>query len=141
VSDANVSIVGNVTRDPELRFTPGGQAITSFSVAVSRRYQQNGEWKEQSSFFDVKAWQQLGENVAASISKGTRVIVTGRLEQETWPDKDTGATRSKVVLVADGIGPDLRWATVVVERNERSDGNTPAKKPATPAYADGEEPW
>ena len=75
MADNTVTLVGNVTRDPELRFTTGGQAVASFGIAVNRRYQQNGEWQEQTSFFDVVAWAQLGENAAASLNKGARVIV------------------------------------------------------------------
>jgi single-strand DNA-binding protein len=149
MADSNVTIVGNITRDPELRFTPGGQAITSFSVAVSRRYQQNGEWKEQSSFFDVKAWSQLGENVAASLSKGSRVIVSGRLEQRSY-ETQNGEKRNVVEIVADEVGPSLRWATAQVEKNDRrtGDGEQSTSRPAPsrgapssgPAY-DDEEPF
>ena len=116
--DNTVTIVGNCTRDPELRYTSGGRGVVSFGVAVNRRYQQNNEWVEQVSFFDVTAWATLGENVAASITKGTRVIVYGRLEQRSW-DTDAGEKRSKTEIVADSIGPDLRWATALVEKTER----------------------
>jgi single-strand DNA-binding protein len=127
VSDSSVTISGNITRDPELRFTPGGQGVASFGVAVSRRYQQNNEWKEQTSFFDVKCWNQLAENVAASLEKGTRVIVTGRLEQRSYEAQD-GQKRNVVEITADEVGPSLRWATAQVERNERTDTPAPAKK-------------
>ena len=79
--DNTVTLVGNLTRDPELRFTHGGQAVATFGLAVNRRYQQNDEWQEKMSFFNIVAWGQLGENAAASLTKGGRVIVTGRLEQ------------------------------------------------------------
>lgn len=128
----NVTLVGNVTRAPEVRFTPSGASIVSFGMAVNRRWQnkQTNEWKEQVSFFDVKAWGQLGENVAESIEKGTRVIVSGRLEQRSW-EADSGEKRSKVEIVADEVAPSLRWATATVQRIERSDQSStgPARQP------------
>ena len=119
----SVTVVGNVTRDPELRFTPSGQAVATFGLAVNRRWQnrQTNEWEEQVSFFDVTCWPQMAENVAESITKGSRVVVTGRLEQRSWETQD-GDKRSKVEIVADEIGPSLRWATAQVVRNERRDG-------------------
>ena len=101
---STVTLVGNATKDPELRFTTGGRGVASFGLAVSRRYQVNNEWQEQTSFFNVTAWGTLGENVAASITKGTRVIVTGRLEQREYDAKD-GTKRTVVEVVADEIGP------------------------------------
>jgi len=121
MADNSVTVVGNITRDPELRYTTGGRAVTSFGLAVNRRYQVNNEWQEQTSFFDVVAWAQLGENAAASLSKGARVIVNGRLEQRSWETQD-GEKRSKVEIIADEIGPSLRWATAQVERTDRTGG-------------------
>jgi single-strand DNA-binding protein len=122
-SDNNVTLVGNITRDPELRFTPSGQAVASFGIAVNRRWQnrQTNDWEEQTSFFDVKCWAQMAENVSESLGRGSRVIVTGRLEQRSW-ETDQGDKRSKVEVVADEIAPSLRWATAQVTRNERSGG-------------------
>ena len=118
--DNNVTITGNVTRDPELRFTPSGQAVANFGVAVNRRWQnrQSQEWEEQVSFFDVACWSQLAENVSETLSKGTRVTVTGRLDQRSWETQD-GDKRSKVEIVADDVAISLRWATAEVTRNER----------------------
>ncbi|MEI7546558.1 MAG: single-stranded DNA-binding protein [Actinomycetota bacterium] len=121
MADSTVTLVGNVTKDPELRFTTGGRGVASFGIAVNRRYQVNNEWQEQVSFFNVVAWGTLGENVAASLNKGTRVIVTGRLEQRSWDDKD-GQKKSIVEVVADEIGPSLRWARAEVERIAREGG-------------------
>jgi len=121
MADNTITVVGNITRDPELRFTTGGRAVASFGIAVNRRYQVNNEWQEQTSFFDVVAWAQLGENAAASLSKGSRVIVNGRLEQRSWETQD-GEKRSKVEIVADEIGPSLRWATAQLARTDRSGG-------------------
>ena len=123
MADSTVTIVGNITRDPELRFTTGGKGIASFGVAVNRRWQQNGEWQEKVSFFNVTAWDTLGENVAASLSKGARVIVTGRLEQREYETKE-GEKRNIVEIVADEIGPSLRWARAEVERIARDGGGS-----------------
>ena len=120
MADSSVTIVGNVTRDPEIRYTAGGAAKASFSVAVSRRWQnrQTNEWEEQTSFLNVVCWREMAENVAESIGKGSRVVVTGRLEQRSW-ETDNGDKRSVVEIVADEVGPSLRWATAKVNRNER----------------------
>ena len=123
MADSTVTIVGNITRDPELRFTAGGKGVASFGVAVGRRYQQNGEWQEKTSFFNVTAWDTLGENIAASLTKGTRVIVTGRLEQREYETKE-GEKRNVVEIVADEIGPSLRWARAEVERIARDGGGS-----------------
>ena len=119
----NVTVIGNCTRDPELRFTAGGQAVASFGLAVNRRWQnrQTNEWEEAVSFFDVTCWAQLAENVAESITKGSRVIVSGRLDQRSWETQD-GDKRSKIEIVADEIGPSLTYATAQVVRNERREG-------------------
>ena len=101
--DNNVTLVGNITRDPELRFTQGGQAVASFGLAVNRRYQQNGEWQEKTSFINITAWGQLGENSASSLTKGARVIVNGRLEQREYETRE-GDKRNVVEVVADEIG-------------------------------------
>lgn len=122
MADSTVTVVGNVTRDPELRYTAGGQAVASFGVAVSRRWKRDDEWQEQTSFFDVSCWREQAENVVESIAKGTRVVVTGRLEQRSW-QTDSGETRSKVEIVADEVAPSLRWATAQVTRNERRGGD------------------
>ena len=122
--DNTVTLVGNVTRDPELRYTPSGQAVATFGLAVNRRWQnrQTQDWEEQVSFFDIKCWAQMAENVGESVQKGTRVLVSGRLEQRCW-ETDNGDKRSKVEVVADEIAPSLRWATAEVTRNERSEGS------------------
>lgn len=154
----NVDLVGNVTRDPELRFTPSGQAVATFGLAVNRRWQnrQTNEWEEAVSFFDIVCWAQMAENVSETVSRGTRVMVTGRLEQRSWENQE-GEKRSKVEVVADEIGPSLRWATAQVQKNERSDsggggfggpsgggGSRPvpnAPAAGAPAYDHDEEPF
>jgi single-strand DNA-binding protein len=152
----NVTVVGNCTRDPELRFTPTGQAVATFGLAVNRRWQnrQSQEWEEAVSFFDVVCWQQMAENVSESVTKGTRLVVTGRLEQRSWETQD-GDKRSKIEIVADEVGPSLRYATAGITRNERRDGgdfgggNTggggsssrPAANAAPADYSYDEEPF
>lgn len=118
-----VTIVGNITREPELRFTPTGQANTRFGVAVNRRWQDrnSGEWQEATSFFDVVCWREMAENVSESLPKGARVVVTGRLEQRSYEDRE-GNKRNVVEIIADEIGPSLRYATASVTKNERKGG-------------------
>ena len=120
--DNNVTISGNAGREPELRFTPSGQAVANFGVAVSRRWQnrQTNEWEEATSWIDITCWGQLAENVAESVGRGTRVTVAGRLDQRSW-ETDNGDKRSKVEIVADDVSISLKWATATPQRNERSD--------------------
>lgn len=114
------TLSGNLTRDPEIRYTREGQANATFGLAVNRRWQQRGsdEWEESTSFFDVVCWRELAENVALSLVKGSRVIVTGRLEQHTW-ETELGERRSRVEVTAEDVGPSLRFATAEVSRTER----------------------
>ena len=151
-----VTVVGNITRDPELRFTASGQANVKLGLAVNRRWQnrQTQEWEEATSFFDIVCWGGLAENVGNSLSKGARIIVTGRLEQRSWETQE-GDKRYATEIVADDIGPSLRWATVSIEKNERrgpGEGGGPGGgggggRPASnqpPPYTDGgydEEPF
>lgn len=141
-----VTLIGNLTRDPELRYTTGGRGVASFGLAVNRRYQQNNEWVEQTSFFNVVCWGDLGENVAATLTKGARTIVTGRLEQRSY-ETPQGEKRSVVEVIADEVGPSLRWATAQIERTERSgdgdggfSGGGASTRQPDPIYGD-EEPF
>ena len=109
-----VTVVGNVTRDPELRFTPSGAAVANFGLAWNRKGQND---EEVVSFFDVTCWSGLAENVAESITKGSRVVVYGRLDQRSWENQE-GERRSKVEIVADDVAPSLKWATAEITRNE-----------------------
>src|SRR5664280_560980 len=119
-SATTTTITGNLTRDPEIRYTRDGQATTSLGVAVNRRWQnrESNEWEESTSFFDVVTWRDLAENVALSLTKGMRVVVSGRLEQRSW-ETEEGDRRFKVEIVADEVGASLRFATVDVHRIER----------------------
>lgn len=116
MADSNITLIGNLTRDPELKFTQSGKAQTRFSIAVNRRWQREGTWEEQTSYFDVTTWAVLAENVANTLTKGNRVIVTGRLEQRTWETKD-GEKRSTVEVVADAVGLDLSKSTAKTAKN------------------------
>jgi single-strand DNA-binding protein len=114
------TLSGNLTRDPEIHYTQDGQASVTFGLAVNRRWQTRGSdaWQESTSFFDVVCWRDLAENVALSLVKGSRVIVSGRLEQHSW-ETDKGDRRSSVEVTADEVGPSLRFATAEVTRAER----------------------
>ena len=158
MADSTVTIVGNITRDPELRYTGSGRSVTTFGVAVNRRWQnrQSGEWEEQTSFLDITAWGEMGENIAQSIHKGDRLLVTGRLQQRSY-ETQSGEKRSVVEIVADEVGPSLRWATATVIKPDRSQsgdrsrgggsgsggGGRSADPGPTPppAYANDEEPF
>lgn len=153
-----ITVSGNVTRDPEMRFTPSGQGVVSFSVAVNRSWQnrQTQEWEEQTSFFDVKAWAQLAQNISDTISKGARVVVSGRLEQRSW-ETEQGERRYAFEIVADDVAVSLLYATATVNRNERREadgggfsggGGGGASRPADPgpgagpaSYDPSEEPF
>ena len=117
------TLSGNLTRDPEIRYTREGQANATFGLAVNRRWQPRGsdEWEESTSFFDIVCWRELAENVALSLVKGSRVIVSGRLEQHVW-ETELGERRSRVEVTADEVGPSLRFAAVEITRNERRSG-------------------
>jgi single-strand DNA-binding protein len=122
-SDNQITIVGNLTDDPELRYTPNGAAVASLRVAVNRRIPDgSGGWKDaETSFFRVNAWRTLAENAAESLTRGTRVVITGRLRSRSWENQE-GETRSAVEIEADEMGPSLRWATAKVEKQSRSSG-------------------
>ena len=124
-TENQLTIVGNLTDDPELRYTPNGAAVAKFRVAVSRRVKDDatGQWKDaDTSFFTVNAWRSLGENAAESLTRGTRVVVTGRLLQRSWETQE-GDKRTVIEIEADEVAPSLRWATAKVERQSRGGGD------------------
>jgi len=99
-----VILMGNLTRDPELRQTPNGHSVTSFSLALNRSYKgADGSWQEATDYVDVVAWGPLGERVAQYLSKGRPCLVNGRLQSRSWDDKETGAKRSKLEVVAQDV--------------------------------------
>jgi single-strand DNA-binding protein len=128
-----VSIVGNLTRDPELKQLPAGGWVCDIGIAVNKRWsdRQTGEMKESTSFFDAVCYNDTAQNVAASLSRGTRVMVSGYLEQDRW-ETDGGDKRSRVKIQVQDIGPTLRFATAKVIKTQRDDATA---QPATPPTA------
>ena len=114
------NLTGNLTREPEIRYTSAGMPTTTLGLAVNRKWQDNsdGSWHEEASFFDVVCFGELAENVALSLTKGMRVNIEGRLQQNTWVTDD-GAKRSKVEIVASEVSPSLRYATALISRIKR----------------------
>lgn len=128
MSENSVTLVGNLTDDPELRFTAQGAAVANFRIAVSKRVRdaQTNEWKDgDTSYFRVNVWRQLAENVAESLTRGTRVIVTGTLKMRQWETQE-GEKRSVVEVEATEVGPSLKWATAKVEKASRGGGGAAA---------------
>jgi single-strand DNA-binding protein len=113
-----ITIVGNLTNDPELRFTPSGAAVANFTVAITPRKKQGDEWvddEERTTFYRCTAWRQFAENIAESLQKGQRVIVQGRFTARNWETKE-GEKRTSFDLQVDSVGPELRWATAKVSK-------------------------
>ncbi len=153
--DNTVTVVGNVTRDPELRFTQGGMAVVNFGVAWNKR---RNDGEDEVSFFDVTCFRQLAENVADSVTKGARVVIYGTLSQRSWENQQ-GERRSKVEILADDVAPSLKWASAEITRNEfrggsddgggrqggggapRSQGAERSKPQPQPTYDLDEEPF
>jgi single-strand DNA-binding protein len=141
-----ITLIGNLVDDPELRFTPSGAAVASFRIASTPRTydRQSGEWKDGDTLFlTCSAWRQLGENVAESLTRGARVIVSGRLKQRSYETRE-GEKRTVFEVDVDEVGPSLRSATAKVTKTSRSSGGfgqgqpggQPADDPwATPAPA------
>lgn len=123
-SDNSVQIIGNLTADPELRFTPGGAAVANFRVAITNRVKDGDSWKDgESSFFSVNVWRDQAEHVAESLSKGARVVVIGRLRTRSWETPE-GDRRTVTEIEADEVAPSLRWATAKLERATKGDKPT-----------------
>ncbi len=122
--DTIITVIGNLTADPELRFTPAGAAVANFTVASTPRIfdRQNNEWKDgEALFLRCNIWREAAENVAESLTRGSRVIVSGRLKQRSYETRE-GEKRTVVELEVDEIGPSLRYATAKVNRAGRSGG-------------------
>lgn len=137
--DIQVTIVGNLTNDPELRFTPSGAAVASFTVASSTRVldKQTNEWKDGDTvFMRCSVWRQYAENVAESLQRGMRVIVSGRLQQRSYETKE-GEKRTVVECQVDDVGPALRYATAKVTKVSRGTGGGGGGFGGGPA----DDPW
>jgi len=135
----HITVTGNLTRDPEGRFTASGVFVTRISVAVTpRRFdRQAGEWTDgETTYWDATAWRALAEHAAESLRKGDRVIATGTVTTQRWQDAESGEPRSRVVLELDDIGPSLAWATATVTKAARATGG-PNRSTTAPA----DDPW
>lgn len=109
----SITLVGNLTAEPELRFTSQGDAVVNFRIASNERYQRNGETHERTEYVKIVAWNGLAENVAASCNKGTRVVIEGKLQQREAPAKEEGGdTRWFTEVVADQVAVSLQWARI-----------------------------
>lgn len=117
----NVVIEGNITRDIELRATGGGTSVLQLGIAVNSSRKVDNEWTDEASFFDVVVFGELADHCDETLTKGSRVIVQGRLQQRSW-ENDEGEKRSKVEIVANAVAPSLRFATATINKVERTDG-------------------
>src|SRR5215468_6867094 len=123
--ETTITVIGNLTDDPELRFTQSGAAVAKFRIASTPRTldRQSGEWKDgEPLFLQCSVWRQVAEHVAESLTKGTRVIVTGSLKQRSYETKE-GEKRTVIELEVDEIGPSLRYATAKVQKMSRGSGS------------------
>jgi single-strand DNA-binding protein len=150
--DTTITVVGNLTADPELRFTPSGAAVANFTVASTPRIfdRQSSEWKDgEALFLRCNIWREAAENVAESLTRGSRVIVTGRLKQRSFETRE-GEKRTVYEVEVDEIGPSLKYATAKVNKASRSGGGGGgfgggggggASRPAPSNDAPAEDPW
>lgn len=141
VGDTTITVVGNLTADPDLRFTPSGAAVANFTVASTPRFfdKQTNDWKDGDALFlRCSIWRQAAENVAESLTKGARVIVQGRLKQRSYETRE-GERRTVYELDVDEVGPSLRYATAKVSKVTRSGGGFGGG--SAPAAAPAEDPW
>ena len=141
MAENEITITGNLTRAPELRFTTSGTATCSFGVAQNRRYMQNNEWVDApTNFFSGSVWGKYGENVAAAVAKGDRVVVKGRLDFRKYTNRD-GVEVATHDIVADEVAPSLKYATAAITRIQR-DGGSPRqqqRRDGTPDPVYGDE--
>jgi single-strand DNA-binding protein len=141
--DTTITMIGNLVDDPELRFTPSGAAVAKFRVASTPRYldKQTNEWKDgESLFLQCQIWRQAAENVAESLTKGMRVILSGRLKQRSYETKE-GEKRTVFEVEVDEVGPSLRNATAKVTKAQRSAGASGGYSAPAAADSFNEDPW
>jgi single-strand DNA-binding protein len=152
MSGTPITIVGNLGGDPDLRFTPSGAPVASFSVAVaeSKLNRETGKFEDDgTTWYRVSAWRNLAENIAESLTSGMRVIVMGSIRSREWTDKESGEKRVGWEIQATNVGPDLTWATAKVVKSQKANGGAPAPedprgtgtavhrtRPAAPAQGD-----
>jgi single-strand DNA-binding protein len=142
-NDTIITVIGNLTDDPELRFTPSGAAVANFTIASTPRTfdKQANEWKDgEALFLRCSIWRQAAENVAESLTKGTRVVAQGRLAARSYETRE-GEKRTVNELQVDEIGPSLTWATAKVTRASRGGGSSRPSTPAAAASAPSSDPW
>ena len=138
-TDNQSILIGNLTDDPELRFTANGAAVANFRLAVTPRVRQGDQWTDgETSFFRINCWRQLAENVTETLGKGARAIVIGRLRMRSW-ETDDGERRTVVEVEADEVAPSLKWATAKPQRGNR-EGEPLVKAGAGTGSQAGEEP-
>lgn len=128
INGTQITIVGNVGQDPELRFTPSGAAVVTFSVAVTPRRldRETGKWVDgAATWWRINAWRGLAENIAETLTKGQRVIVVGSVSARDWENKQNGEKGTSWEVLADAVGPDLTWATAKVTRAARKGDQVP----------------
>lgn len=141
--DTTITMIGNLVDDPELRFTPSGAAVAKFRVASTPRYldKQTNEWKDgESLFLQCQIWRQAAENVAESLTKGMRVILSGRLKQRSYETKE-GEKRTVFEVEVDEVGPSLRNATAKVTKTQRAGGTSGGFSAPVAADSFTEDPW
>lgn len=141
MADNQVTLVGNITDDPELRFTPSGSAVANFTVAINRRIRQGDQWEDRlDGFFNCSCWRDMAENAAESLRKGARVVVVGRLQQRSWEDRE-GNRRTAIEVQVDEVAPSLRWATASIQKSQRSSGSAPRQSQPAGGGSAGGEDW
>ena len=141
--DTTITMIGNLVDDPELRFTPSGAAVAKFRVASTPRYldKQTNEWKDgESLFLQCQIWRQAAENVAESLTKGMRVILSGRLKQRSYETKE-GEKRTVFEVEVDEVGPSLRNATAKVTKTQRAAGTSGGFSAPAVSESFTEDPW
>jgi single-strand DNA-binding protein len=140
MSDNSVTLIGNLTQEPTLRFSDSGNAVVSVGLAVNRRYQAGGQWQESTSYYTVTVFGKIAEDLAASATKGTRVIVIGHIETGEFTDKE-GVNRKTFKIIASEIGASFRFATATIDRVARDTAGQQGTQPYRPAVDKDEEPF
>lgn len=141
---ADIDFTGNLADEPEIRFTPNGRQVTRLRVIENRRRQNpdTGKWEDaEPNAFNVHVWRSLGENTGESLHKGQSVFVKGYIVTDRWPDKETGESRTAQVVVAERIGPDLKWQTVEVAKAPTKSAGAPGTPEAAAGHAEEEPPF